>query len=129
MESTISGSSAALQGEVAGDYTLSLIDSIENISTALWNEQIPPANLLMQYDYLKLIEDTQKSNLGFRYVWVKKDKAIQGVIYFQTILFTGADLLNYFPENPTGWKKFFLPVIKTIFRRILNFQASGLKYW
>jgi hypothetical protein len=81
----------------------------------------------MQYDYLELIETTQKETMGFRYVWVKKDNAIKGVMYFQTPLFTGADLLNYFPENPTGWKKYFFALLKVIFRPfVINIRAKLL---
>ena len=55
----------------------------------------------MQYDELKLIESTQKGKMQFRYVFVKKQDITVGVIYFQVVRFTGSDLLNYFPEEPT----------------------------
>lgn len=127
MESTISGSGAALTGEGIAGCTLSLTDSIENISPSLWNEQIPPGNLLMQYDYLKLIEDTQGSNLGFRYMIVRREERIIGVLYFQVVLFMGGDLLNYFPENPTGWSKYLVSALKTLCRILFsNIRAKLL---
>ena len=39
--------------------------------------------------------------MQFRYVFVKKLDITVGVIYFQVVRFTGKDLLNYLPEEPT----------------------------
>lgn len=53
----------------------------------------------MRFDYLKMIEESQRNNMGFRYVLLKKSETTIGAIYFQVIKFEGAQLINYFPEG------------------------------
>ena len=53
--------------------------------------------------------------MQFRYVFVKKNDVTVGVVYFQIVRFIGADLLNYFPDEPAaGFKKYLYRVAKFI---------------
>ena len=105
MEVTVAGLPATtLTKEGSMGYTFLIKNTTQDISEEVWNEQIPADNRLMQYDYLRLIETTHKDTLGFRYVLVSKDDTVTGAIYFQIIHFSGRDILNYFPDNLTGWK-------------------------
>ena len=47
---------ASEEVETLKDFSLDIFETIENVSEAQWNKQIPEANFLMQYDELKLIE-------------------------------------------------------------------------
>ena len=120
MDSTINAPYATFTAAGTMDYTFSFHHSIEQISPLLWNAHIPADNLLMQYDYLHLIETSQKENMGFRYVMAKQEESIVGVLYFQVVNFTGSDLLNYFPTDATGWKKYFYAALKVICRPVFS---------
>ena len=115
MEVTVAGLPATtLTKEGSMGYTFLIKNTTQDISEEVWNEQIPADNRLMQYDYLRLIETTHKDTLGFRYVLVSKDDTVTGAIYFQIIHFSGRDILNYFPDNLTGWKKYLLWAVQNI---------------
>ena len=92
---------AAAENQTIKEFSFTIADNIDAVSELQWNKHIPELNVLMQYDELKLIESTQKGKMQFRYVFVKKQDITVGVIYFQVVRFTGSDLLNYFPEEPT----------------------------
>ncbi|MDB5283130.1 MAG: hypothetical protein JWO06_2205, partial [Bacteroidota bacterium] len=96
------------------DFSFNILDSIEAVSAQQWNQRIPETNVLMQHEQLQLIEATQKGKMQFRYVFVKKDEINVGVVYFQLVRFIGADLLNYFPEEPAGAKKYLYRTAKAI---------------
>ena len=119
---------AAAENDSIKDFSFIISDTLDKVSELQWNKHIPEANRLMQYEELKLIQQTQLDKMQFRYVFVKKNDITVGVVYFQLVRFTGNDLLNYFPEEPVQtFKKYAYkiargisePLIKTVDLKLL----------
>lgn len=82
-------------------FSVQIHDSVATVDAFHWNKFIPHSNLLMQADYLRMLEETQLGNMRFKYAIVKRDNLSVGVIYFQIVKFEAAQLINYFPEGDT----------------------------
>jgi predicted N-acyltransferase len=80
-------------------FAINIYDSIADIDAFHWNKFIPQSNLLMQSDYLHMLEDVQRNNMRFKYAIVKQENISVGVVYFQIVKFEAAQLINYFPEG------------------------------
>ncbi len=91
---------ATAENQTIKGFSFVIAGSIDQVNELQWNKYIPETNVLMQYDELKLIQNTQQNAMQFRYVFVKRRDITVGVIYFQIVKFTGNDLLNYFPDEP-----------------------------
>lgn len=79
------------------DAKVSIFDSIDSVPESDWLRFIPETNPLLQSQYLKLLEDTQRGEMDFIYALVHKDDRLIGVCYFQVVRFKGTNLLPYFP--------------------------------
>ncbi|MFN8287948.1 MAG: peptidogalycan biosysnthesis protein [Chitinophagales bacterium] len=102
--------------ELTKDFLFETVDSVNQLNPLQWNRHVPESNYLMQYDYLAMIEKCSAGDIGFRYVMVKHNAETIGVLYFQVVMFKGAQLMNYFPEN-AGW---VLRNLKGVTERFLN---------
>ncbi|MBP7389990.1 MAG: hypothetical protein KA841_06275 [Chitinophagales bacterium] len=80
-------------------FDVNIYNSIADIDAFHWNKFIPQSNLLMQSDYLHMLEDVQRNHMRFKYAIIKQDNISVGVIYFQIVKFEAAQLINYFPEG------------------------------
>ena len=111
-------------------FAFTIFNSIQQVPQLQWNQLIPEANLLMQYDQLSLLEAVNREEMEFRYVFIKKEGTTIGVAYFQLVRFTGNNLLNYFPEAPaSGVKKVLFNVAKTLSEPLIKIRScfsSGL---
>ncbi len=85
-----------------------------------WNQLVPESNPFMLYGQLRLIEESQKHNMQFKYAFIKNQDLTVGIVYFQVVRFTGNDLLNYFPESPAGFKKYLYGFIKYISKLLVS---------
>ena len=103
--------------ELSAEYSLEVYQSVDAVNPLLWNKVIPEANLLMQHDYLRMIETLNSSDMQFRYVLVKRNGDVAGAVYFQVVTFHGAQLINYFPDTQgKAWKEW----LKTITEKFVN---------
>ena len=78
---------------------VSLYDTIDSVPESDWLRFIPDGNPLLQPQYLKLLEDTQKGEMEFIYSLLHRDDRLIGVCYFQVVRFRGTNLLPYFPAD------------------------------
>lgn len=78
---------------------VSLFDTINSVPERDWLRFVPENNQLLQPQYLKLLEDTQKGEMDFIYALVHQDDSLIGVCYFQLIRFKGTNLIPYFPAD------------------------------
>lgn len=116
----------AAEAESIRQYTFSIYQSVSEISSFFWDNHIPAGNLLMKHDYLKLIEETHKETMAFRYVQVKQNNSTVGTIYFQIVNFEGAQLINYFPSGTSRWLHFLRNISTALLKRInLKMLVSG----
>ena len=76
---------------------VSIYDTIDSVPESDWLRFIPEGNPLLQPQYLKLLEDTQRGEMDFIYALVHKEDRLIGVCYFQIVRFKGTNLLPYFP--------------------------------
>lgn len=76
--------------------------TIQEISENVWSRFIHEENVLLQYNYLKLLEETQQNQMQFLYVLVREENDLIGVCYFQLITFKGTNLSAYFPTEIEG---------------------------
>lgn len=88
-----------VESESVKQFSVQIHDTIAAVDAFHWNKFIPQSNLLMQADYLSMLEETQQGNMRFKYALVKRDNLSVGVIYFQIVKFEAAQLINYFPEG------------------------------
>ncbi len=102
--------------ELTKEFCFDVFNSVNELNPLQWNRQVPEGNYLMQYDYLAMIERCSAGDIQFRYVLVKKNAETVGALYFQVVMFRGAQLMNYFPENPS----FVLRNLKGVTERFLN---------
>lgn len=97
--------------ELSADYTFEIYQSVNQLNPLFWNKVIPEANVLMQHDYLRMIETLNSSDMQFRYILVKRNGTVAGALYFQVVTFHGAQLINYFPDTQgsvlKAWMKRF----------------------
>lgn len=107
--------SATAELETIKNFSFEVFNTIEQLQETYWNNQVPEWNKLMQYEQLLLIENSQRNNMQFRYVFIKESGATVGVAYFQVVHFTGTDLLNYFPDAPEkGIQKYLYNIATAI---------------
>ena len=94
---------------------VSLFDTISAVPERDWLRFVPESNPLLQPQYLKLLEDTQKGEMDFIYALVHKDDSLIGVCYFQVVRFRGTNLLPYFPANGSNrLKNIFMNLSKKV---------------
>lgn len=108
--------SLAAEAETIRDYHFYIHSSISTLSEFHWNNHVPEQNLLMKYDYLKMIEQLQQGRMEFRYVQIKKNDTTIGTLYFQIVRFESAQLINYFPEG----NSLFLNIARSFTSAFLN---------
>ncbi len=110
--------SAEAENETIQNFSFTVFDSIEKLSEWQWNKHVPEANVLMQYESLKLIQTIQQNTMQFRYVLVKKNDVTVGALYFQVVMFHANQLINYFPEFSE--RNLLMKAAKTISEKLLN---------
>lgn len=108
---------ATAENETIKNYSIALCDTAEQLNALQWNRHIPPANLLMQYDSLLLLEKIQPE-MQFKYVLVKDGNRPVGAMYFQVVMFHASQLINYFPEEAEN--KWWLSALKSVSKKLLN---------
>lgn len=106
----------AAEAETISSFSLSYFNSIDSVDHNRWERIVPEANLLMQADYLQLIENLQADKMEFRYVLVQRDGATVGVLYFQVVKFEAGQLINYFPQG----NGFLLRIIRSLSEKFLS---------
>lgn len=89
----------AAEAETISSFGFSYHHTIANVDHNRWEHIVPEANLLMQPDYLQLVEEMQTGKMEFRYVTVQREGNTVGVLYFQVVRFEAAQLMNYFPNG------------------------------
>lgn len=89
----------AAEAETISGFGFSYHHTIANVDHNRWGHIVPEANLLMQPDYLQLVEEMQTGKMQFRYVTVQREGNTVGVMYFQVVRFEAAQLMNYFPKG------------------------------
>lgn len=111
----------AAEAETISSFGFSYNNTIANVDHNRWERIVPEANLLMQPNYLQLVEDMQAGKMEFRYVTVQREGSTVGVMYFQIVRFEAAQLMNYFPKG----EGYALRGAKAVSSKILN--AISLK--
>lgn len=105
-----------------------LYTSIDEVPLNIWNQLVPASNVLMHYDYLHRLEESEKSQLDFRYVLISQNEIPVGAVYFQVAPFKGNDLVHFIPTGgDTFWRKLLnrltgalvVPVLKGIDVKLL----------
>lgn len=77
---------------------LKVFTSIYEFNENEWNEFVPENTFYQNYQFLRIIEDTQK-DIQFRYVFLETNLETIGVLYFQQITFSMKQLGNYKKTN------------------------------
>lgn len=102
--------------ETLKDFSFEVHHSLSEINSYQWDNHIPERNLLMKFDYLQLLEETQRDKMQFRYVQVRRNGATVGTIYLQIVDFRSHQLINYYPSGDS----FLLNVGRKISEQLLS---------
>lgn len=113
--------------ELSAEYSFELYQSVNALNPLYWNKIVPEANVLMQYDYLRMLEELNAGDMQFRYVLLKRNGTVAGALYFQVVTFHGQQLINYFPEtNGSFWKEWLKRVTENLVNRLhVKLLVSG----
>ncbi len=106
------------EAESIKDFDVTVYSAIEKVQEWQWNKHIPEANVLMQYDSLKLLEQLNSGQMQFRYAFVKRNEVTIGALYFQVVMFQANQLINYFPKFSE--KNFVMKGTKAFSKKLLD---------
>jgi predicted N-acyltransferase len=105
------------------DIKITVYRSVAEVSEDIWRKLIAPGNLLMQPEYLSMIERLHNKQLGFYYAVCHCGNQLVGFFYFQESVFEGENLIPYFPATESSnifqqWFARFLALFKPVVRAI-----------
>ena len=99
-------------------YTISIFKTVGEIALE-WNEQAGE-NLFIKSAFLTALEETPPSRTSYRYVLVRKEDEIVGIVYFQIKKIDLYRSLRLDAQSPEGvWNK-FLHVVKSLLAKPLK---------
>lgn len=102
---------------IAG-YTISIYTTVKEI-TLEWNT-LAGSNLFMRSAFLTALEETPPSGTSYRYVLVKKEEKLVGIVYFQLKRINLYKSLRLDVAQPKGFWNKFSHFIKSLLARPLK---------
>lgn len=96
-------------GSRQSEYGLSVFDSIAFVPHKIWNALAEDHDIYFQPDYLKVIEDTHKEQMRFKYVLLYKEKKAVAIAYLQLLNFNLGNLKIFTPTKCHFMGMFSLP--------------------
>ena len=99
-------------------FTMSIYNNVSEIVID-WNS-IAGENLFMHSSFLTALEETPPSGTSYKYVLVKKQDNIVGIVYFQVKKINLFQSLRLDAKNPIGWWNNFTHKIKCIIAKLLK---------
>ena len=106
------------------NHALHISAQIDAIA-ALWEQAAPPDNRLLQYDYLKALEDFPPEGMGFQYAVLFDGNQPVGVFYHQVFRLNVEASLQQSPEEveqPACFVKALSNAVKTWFIKRADFH-------
>lgn len=105
--------------QLDSDHSIQIFEEIALIEKHKWDTIIPNPVFYQSYDFLEIIERTQK-HIAFRYVLVMKQQQIVTALYVQLLHFSFKKLMNYNSEKSSKIKERVKQLIAKKNTRLMN---------
>jgi hypothetical protein len=86
------------QKQLLDQVDIAIYRTISDVPSFVWNNPIKNQNKLLEFKYLRLIEELHQSQLSFYYCVCFHQDEFVGFYFFQENTFHGENLIDYFPE-------------------------------
>lgn len=117
------------QRQLLDQVDISIYRKIVDVPSLIWNSPIKNQNKLLEFKYLRLIEELHQSQLSFYYCVCFHQDEFVGFYFFQENTFHGKNLIDYFPSTSSGtfikrlgakMLGLFKPIVNSIHLPMLN---------
>ncbi len=118
-----------VQSHLLDQVDISIYRKIVDVPSLVWNSPIKNQNKLLEFKYLRLIEELHQSQLSFYYCVCFHQDEFVGFYFFQENTFHGKNLMDYFPSTTTGpflkrvganFVGLFKPIVNSLHLPMLN---------
>jgi len=111
----------------ASAFSYKIFSSITAVDSALWNSVLPENHLLLNHSYLKAMEESTGSEIGYRHLIIERNRIAVGVGFFQVLTFKGSNVvIPVPPADATRMTKIVASVKSLMAKMISGFRANLL---
>jgi hypothetical protein len=104
-------------------FSYKVYNSIAEVDALLWDSILPADYLLLSRFYLKALEESAGSEIGYRYLIIEQHRAAVGLGFFQVVTFKGSNVVNAAAPADANW----LTKTGNFFKSLLTKAISGVR--